>query len=202
MSIDTLKLELTRNIRVVTLRCRFRRKCGCQFGIHFFVFENVFEFEVECQREIAKHTHWFDSSVSLVARLERIRGLRKAVFCENCCIFFKVDFTGVHISGHSQHLHGLIFREHVSFRPHYFLAHRGSRRRRRSVNSFSTSLFSPENSTSVHWPIFPRFLCRVLFQYCIPFPLSTSGGLQLLSKSPNVVFCTTWAIQHKVTVSN
>ena len=57
MSIDTLKLELTRNIRVVTLRCRFRRKCGCQFGIHFFVFENVFEFEVECQREIAKHTH-------------------------------------------------------------------------------------------------------------------------------------------------
>lgn len=67
------------------------------------------------------------SSVNLVTRLERIRGFWKAVFCENCCILFKVDFPCVHVSGHAQHLHCLIFREHVASCPHYFLTYRGAR---------------------------------------------------------------------------
>ena len=60
MSIDTLKFEMTRTNKHMTLRWHFKRKCRCQLTF-VFVFNIVtwhVGFEVECQMKFVKYTHW------------------------------------------------------------------------------------------------------------------------------------------------
>ena len=61
-SIDTLKIEMARTTRHVTLRWHFKRKYRCELTF-IFVFKNVmwhFRFEVKQEMKIFKHTHWLE----------------------------------------------------------------------------------------------------------------------------------------------
>ena len=94
-SIDTLQIEMTHTTRHVTLRWNFKRKCRSYQLTFIFVFENVmwhFGFEVECQTQFVKHTHYSHHLFYCSKRIKLEKRVFLLLFPSFCCSKIEQSF--------------------------------------------------------------------------------------------------------------